>query len=308
MQPTFLHAARPAIPKRGRLVALSALAGFVLTVIWSAPFVDRVIGDNVANSMLGHDAKATPLDGVLAGIAFAFVTGLAGSFTACNIAVFGVVTPLVGDRGAARPRWRDSLRALGWICVGAVGISAVYGALVAIVGTSMPQFATTASVAGVLSPRQVQSMIVFGVIGVAFIYLGLAALRLVPDPFARVRQRHPAVPLVVMGVLIGALLIGRPFPLFRIMFRHAAESGNVLYGMSAFVLQSLGNLVIAAVVFLVLAHATGGRVQRWLAARPGRTERITAVAFLVFGTFTLLYWDLRSLGRAGLIWYPAVGW
>jgi hypothetical protein len=308
MQPTFLHSRRPPIPKRGRLVVLSALAGFVLTVIWSAPFVDRVIGDNVANSMLGHDAKATPLDGALAGIAFAFVTGLAGSFTACNIAVFGVVTPLVGERGAARPRWLDSLRALGWICAGAVGISALYGALVAIVGTSLPQFATTASVAGVLSPRQVQSMIVFGVIGVAFVYLGLAALRLVPDPFARVRRRHPAVPLVVMGVLIGALLIGRPFPLFRIMFRHAAESGNVFYGMSAFVLQSLGNLVIAAVVFLVLAHATGGRVQRWLAARPGRTERITAVAFLVFGTFTLLYWDLRSLGRAGLIWYPAVGW
>ncbi|ANZ39787.1 hypothetical protein BBK82_30855 [Lentzea guizhouensis] len=292
---------------RGRLVAWSALAGFLLTVIWSAPFVDRVIGDNVANAMLGHDAKATPLDGVLAGIAFAFVTGLAGSFTACNIAVFGVVTPLV-DQGRAKPRWRDSMRALGWICAGAVGVSALYGAVVAIVGTSMPQFATTASVAGVLSPRQVQSMVVFGLIGVAFTYLGLAAVRLVPDPFARIRRRHPAVPLVVMGVLIGALLIGRPFPLFRMMFRHAAESGNVLYGMSAFVLQSLGNLVIAGVVFLVLAHGTGGRVQRWLAAKPGRTERITASAFLVFGVFTLLYWVLRSLGRAGLIWYPAIGW
>ncbi|MFD4673322.1 hypothetical protein ACFWNN_26605 [Lentzea sp. NPDC058450] len=305
MQPTYLP--DPALRNRGRLVAWSTLAGFVLTVIWSAPFVDRVIGDSVANAMLGHDAKATPLDGVVAGVLFAFVTGLAGSFTACNIAVFGVVTPLV-DQGRERPRWSDSLRALWWICVGAVGISAVYGAVVAIVGTSMPQFSTAASVAGVLSPRQVQSMIVFGLIGVAFIYLGLAALRLVPDPFARIRQRHPAVPLVVMGVLIGALLIGRPFPLFRMMFRHAAESGNVFYGVSAFVLQSLGNLVIAGVVFLVLAHGTGGRFQRWLARKPGRTARITASAFLVFGVFTLLYWDLRSLGRAGLIWYPAVGW
>lgn len=248
MQPTLVPSLPTSIPKRPRLVVLSVLAGFVLTVIWSAPFVDRVIGDSVANAMLGHDAKATPLDGVLAGVAFAFVTGLAGSFTACNVAVFGVVAPLVGERGQAKPRWRDSLRALGWICLGAVGISAGYGALVAIVGTAMPQFATAPSVAGVLSPRQVQSMIVFGLIGVAFLYLGLAALRLVPDPFARIRQRRPAVPLIVMGVLIGALLIGRPFPLFRMMFRHAAESGNVFYGISAFVLQSLGNLVIAAVV------------------------------------------------------------
>lgn len=36
-------------PKRRKLIiALSALAGFGLTVVWSASFVDSTIGDNVA--------------------------------------------------------------------------------------------------------------------------------------------------------------------------------------------------------------------------------------------------------------------
>ena len=42
-------------------------------------------------------------------------------------------------------------------------------------------------------------------------------------------------------------LIGRPYPLFRIMFRSAAEQHNVLYGAAAFALQSVGNIVVMAV-------------------------------------------------------------
>ena len=49
-------------PARRAIVAvLAVLAGFVLTAIWSAPFVDSVIGDSVANGLLGYDAKATPI-------------------------------------------------------------------------------------------------------------------------------------------------------------------------------------------------------------------------------------------------------
>lgn len=295
------------VRRRVLVTTISVLAGFLLTVLWSAPFVDRVIGDNVANTMLGYDAKHTPIDGVLTGVVFAFVTGLAGSFTACNVAVFGVVAPVVGDGSEGKRRLRDTLRPLGWITVGLVFVSAMYGALVALAGTMMPQFATTASGGG-LSPSRIQSMIVFGLIGVVMIYLGLAALRLVPDPLVPLRRSFPNGPLVLMGALIGGLLIGRPFALFRVMFRDAAESHDMLYGMAAFVLQSLGNVVVMAVVTVLLVHGTRGRLQRWLTARPGRLAEVTGAAFLVVGSFTLLYWDLRVLGRAGLIWYPTIGW
>lgn len=74
-------------PRTGRIVVLSALAGVLLALVWSYHFVDAVIGDNVANALLGHDAKATAIAGTAAGLLFAFVSGLAGTFTACNIAM-----------------------------------------------------------------------------------------------------------------------------------------------------------------------------------------------------------------------------
>jgi len=286
--------------RRARVIAFSVLAGFVLTVVWSAPLVDRVIGDNVANALLGHDARATPITGVLAGVVFAFASGLAGTLTACNVAVFGVVGPMAGERPQTV---RDTLKPLGWIALGMVVVSAAYGALVAIVGTRMPQFSTAAS-AGGLSPRNIQSMIAFGVVGLGFLWLGLIALGVLRNPMAR----YPRAPLVLMGALIGGLLVGRPFALFRMMFRDAAASNDVAYAVAAFVLQSLGNIVIMALVFVVLMHATGGRVRRWFAARPERISLVTGAGLLVAGSFTLLYWDLRVLGRTGFIWYPMIPW
>lgn len=101
--------------RRALIVLISALAGFLLTVIWSAEFVDQTIGDNIANTLLGHDAKETPIAGIAAGIAFAFVSGLAGSFTACNIAAFGAVAPMLGEGGGRWAGLARALKPLGWM-------------------------------------------------------------------------------------------------------------------------------------------------------------------------------------------------
>ncbi len=295
--------AGPYPTRRAAIAVVAILAGFALTAIWSAPFVDSVIGDSVANGLLGHDAKATPISGVLAGTLFAFVSGLAGSFTACNIAAFGAVAPLVGDQAGGK---RNALKPLGWIATGMLTVSIVYGVIVALVGTRMPQFDTSKATG--LTPRSIQSMIAFGVVGLVFLLMGLIALGILRNPFEGFTRRHPAAPLVLMGALIGGFLIGRPYPLFRIMFRDAAEEHNVLYGAAAFALQSLGNIVVMAVLFLILTYATGGRVQRWLAAKPARIATVTGAALLVGGTFTLLYWDVRVLGRLGIIWFPMINW
>lgn len=294
--------------RRGLVVGLSALAGFLLTVVWSAELVDRVIGDNVAGTLLGHDAKETAIGGVAAGIAFALASGLAGTFTACNIAAFGALAPLLGA-STARDRVMRMLKPLGWLSAGMLTVSAAYGVLVALVGTAMPQFSTAPSVAGQLSARSVQTMIIYGLIGLVMIYLGLAAAGIVKDPLARISARHPNAPMVLMGVLIGALLIGRPFGLFRQMFRHAAESGNVLYGAAAFMLQSIGNIAVIAVLFLLIALLWGARLQRWLLARPSRAAIVIAAAFIVAGVFMVLYWDVRILARREIIpWYPLAPW
>ena len=295
--------------RRTRVVVLSTIAGFVLTVIWSASFVDSAIGDSVANTLLGHDAKGTAIAGVGSGVVFAFVSGLAGTFTACNIAVFGTMAPLVGGAGGTWSRLRAAVRPILWLAAGMIVVSAVYGAVVGLVGTGMPQFDTAENVPGALSGRMVQAMVVFGLIGLAMTYLGLAALRLVRDPFARLSTRFPNAHLVFFGMLVGAFLIGRPFPLFRMLFRDAAESGNPLYGAGAFVLQSIGNIIVLALLVLLSTLVAGGAVRRWLVAKPHRLTVLTGSALLVVGVFTVLYWDVRLLAmREILPWYPVAPW
>ncbi len=292
------------VPRRRWLVvALGLLGGALLAYAWSAQLVDDTIGFTVADGVLGHDARHTPIGGIAAGVVFAFVSGLAGSFTACNVAAFGAVGPLVGQ---GHGRWHGALRPLGYLVLGLVPVSAAYGALVGLVGTRMPQFSTAPGHG--ITPRIVQAMLTFGVIGLVMLVLGLAALRLVPDPLARVSRRHPAAPLVLLGALIGGFLIGRPYPLFGAMFRHAADSHDPLYGAAAFVLQSLGNIVVMALLFLLLVSGPGARLRRFLAADPRRTTVVTAVAFLVAAGFLVVYWDVRLLGRLGYLWFPTPPW
>ncbi|MFD4656630.1 hypothetical protein ACFWP2_13485 [Kitasatospora sp. NPDC058444] len=292
--------------RRWLTLLLSTAGGLLLAYAWNAKLVDDEIGFTSADALLGHDAHGTPIAGVLSGVLFAFVSGLAGSFTACNIAAFGAIGPLVGQAPSLRGRLLHVARPLGWIFAGMAPVSAAYGALVGLVGTHMPQFSTAASKG--LTPRSIQSMTTFGLIGLVMIVLGLAAVGLVRDPLAGLSRRFPNAPLVLVGALIGGFLVGRPYPLFRDLFRHAAGTHNPFYGAGAFLLQSIGNIVVMALLFVLLTYAVGGRLQRRLAAVPARISVLTAAAFLVAGVFTVVYWDLRILGKLGYIWFPASPW
>ncbi|MFE0703217.1 hypothetical protein [Streptomyces sp. NPDC058872] len=298
------------VPRRRALViAVSALFGFALTVVWSASFVDRTIGDTVADSLLGHAAKETPITGVLAGIVFALATGVAGTFTACNVAVFSALAPLSGAGSTTRRgRMAAALRPLGRIALGAVVVSASYGVVVALFGTGMPQFEQSQGGGGAFSGRLIQAMVVYGLIGLIMTYLGLAALGLLRDPLAKLTHRFPNAPLYFMGGLIGAFLIGRPFALFRQLFRDTAESGNALYAALGFSLQSIGNILVMSLLFLLVTGLLGNRLHRWMTARPSRASALMAAAFIAAGVFLVLYWDVRILARRDLIWYPMAPW
>jgi len=289
---------------RSRTLLIGSLAGLALAVLWSAKLVDSGIGQNIAKTALGHDARTTPIGGLLSGAVFAFVTGVAGSFTACNIAVFGAVGPMVGQQQSRGQSLRSVMRPLGWLIAGMLPVSALYGAIGAWLGTRIPQLSTDK--VGAMPVRLLQSSVVFGVIGLALVYLGLAELRLVADPLARLQQRHPNARLVVLGALIGGFLIGRPFPLFHKMFLYAAEHNNPLYGAAIFVLQSLGNMLIMAIMFGVLTLAGRGWLVRWMTARSSRIAVVTATTFLAVGVFTVVYWTIRVPAIFGYGWFPTM--
>jgi hypothetical protein len=276
----------------------AVLAGAALAFAWSYEFVDQVIGMNVANSLLGQDAKQTALVGSLAGAVFAVVSGLAGTLTACNVALFGALPNVTTYTVDWRSRLAGVLRALGLLGAGLMAIAAVYGTLAVTVGMRLPQLSTAVTQNSV-PVRLIQSVVVFGLIGLAFGYLGLAALGLVPDPFAR----RPRVRLVVLGALIGGFIVGRPYPLFVKLLNFAVESGNPFYGALTMMLQAFGNLVAFAVLALLLAFGLG----RWLADAQ-RAALISGIALLLLGTFLLLYWDVRLPAMFGYGWFPTAPW
>jgi hypothetical protein len=286
------------------IVAGSVAAGLLMAVLWSFELVDSVIGDNVANTALGHDAKHDAVAGTAAGLVFAFVSGFAGTFTACNIAMAAALGPMnqlqLSDDSGRPSGWRFLLRPLGLLISGMVAVSACYGFVGVLLGDRLPQLSTDSI--GNLPVRLIQSSVVFGIIGLALIYLGLAALGVLPDVF----RRHPAARVVTLGALIGGFLIGRPYPLFRKLFTWAVDEGNPLYGAFAFVLQSLGNVLVVSALFVVLLLATRGRFIGWLARSPRATAIVTGGLLLALGTFTVVYWDLRVPSNFSGGWFPVM--
>jgi hypothetical protein len=274
------------------------LAGAALAFAWSYEFVDQVIGMSVANSLLGHDGKQTVLVGSLACAVFAVVSGLAGTLTACNVALFAALPNVTTYSTNWRSRLARVLRALGLLAAGLMAVAAVYGALAVMLGMKLPQLSTAATENGV-PVRLIQSIVVFGLIGLAFGYLGLAALGLVPDPFAK----GPRLRLIVLGALIGGFLVGRPYPLFFKLLNFAVESGNPFYGALTMMLQALGNILAFAALALLLTFGLG----RWL-ADPLREALVSGVALLLLGTFLLLYWDVRLPAMFGYGWFPTAPW
>lgn len=286
---------------------LGIFGGIFIAYIWSFTLVDSVIGDSVANTLLAYDAKETAIASGVMGATFAFVSGLAGTFTACNIAAFSCIAPLMDHNRSLGSRVADALRPIGWLALGMVGVAGVYGAIGAAIGTRIPQLSEEV-VGNGFPVRLIQSSLVFGVVGLVFVYMGLAALRVVPNPLAGLYARHPRAQLIIMGGLIGAFLIGRPFPLFFKMFQYAASTHNVLYGGFVFVLQALGNIVVMLLLFLLLAYGTRGGFQRMLERKPGRAARFTGGALLIAGSFTFIYWAVKLPAIFGYGWWPRVPW
>jgi hypothetical protein len=279
--------------RRSLIILLSLMAGAVLAAVWPTSSLDMSFPDKVGSLVLGYNTGSVPISGLLAGAAFAVVAGFANTFTACNFAALSTIGPLSGSSHMSAGA--KAVRHLGWLGAGMAIVAGAYGAIGVAVGSGLPQLSAGA-MGGGLPPRMVQAAVVYGIVGLAFVYLGLAELRLAPSPFAALSRRLRYAPLLILGGLVGASSIGRPHPMFLKMFSFAAGTHNPGYGALVFVLQALGNLAIIAVVSLVLTYGTRGRFERWMNAKAGRMASITAAAFLVAGIFTFIFWDVRLGG------------
>src|SRR6202011_3693882 len=167
--------------------------GLALAVVWSPSFVDQTIGENGATTILGYSVTATPITGVLMAIGFTFVSGLTGTFTACNVAGLSAIAPLSAGR---RPSFASALRSLGWLALGTRLVARLYGAIGALVGPTIPQLSH--ALIGRFPIRLIQSSVVFGILGLVLAVMGLAALGVIRFHTPRLHGRYTAVRLVLI--------------------------------------------------------------------------------------------------------------
>lgn len=283
------------------LAGVSVLGGLLLAVVWSSYLVDDSIGQNVASGVLRHNAEKTAIGGTNGAAIFAFVSGFAGTFTACNFAVFGALPQVTGEESTRRRT--APLRTLGWIIGGMLAVSLGYGFVGVLIGDDLPQLSARTIGHG-MPERLLQSVVVFGVIGIVFACLGLSSLGLLPDPLAR----RPRARSILLGALIGGFLVGRPYPLFHKLADYAVETHNPLIGALTFGLQSLGNILVVGILGIVMAILGRGAAGRWIAARPRRAGTIGGVALLMLGTFLIFYWDVRLPAAFDYGWFPTMPW
>jgi hypothetical protein len=289
-----------------RTVLLAALAGAAMAILWSPHLVDRVIAEGMAGPILGPDLAEFPLVGAGSALLFALVTGAAGMFTACNVAVFSALAPVtsgVGGRAAA-------LRAVVALVAGAVLVGGLYGAIGVHLGDVSAQLSSErlGDAETGLPVRMIQAAIVFGLVGAIMLWRGLAYAELVRNPLAGLFARRPWTEQALLGGLVGVFLVGRPYPPFRHLYAYAASTGDSLLGFATFALQSLGNVVGVVLLYALVLAVSRGRVTAWMNRVPGRAARVAAASFVVVGAFLIVYWAVRLPARAGVMWWPVMPW
>ncbi|HEY0603760.1 MAG TPA: hypothetical protein VGD58_12655 [Herpetosiphonaceae bacterium] len=286
------------------IVLLSVAAGLVLAIVWSFEVADGMLGATIANTTLGVDAKAVSIGGPLFGIIFGFAAGLAATFTACNCVVFSCVAPLVAEKQTQR---QSIVRVLGWMVLGVLGVTMLYGAIGVFLRDSLPILspARLAIGSGEGYPvRLAQSTVVFVILGAIFVVWGLHILQLVASPLHRFSSDHPWLKPLAIGLMVGFFTVGRPFPLFRKAFEYAVDTGNPVLSALVLALHGLGNIAVVVLLILLLVYGTGGRFQRWIRQHPHGVMILTAVSMLVGGTFFIAYWGVRVPSLFGIGWFP----
>jgi hypothetical protein len=300
-------------PAGRRIIYLLAAvaAGVVIAGFWNFRVVDGFGADIVAANTIGeYRGKAGEFGalGAAFGFVFAFVAGLAATFTACNCVAFAMIPGLVcaPDAKAGRVAAMRSLRVM---LGGVLLVSAIYGVFVGWLGP--------AGVAAINSRevRFAQAGVIFSMLGAAMLLWGAIELGLLKaitrrcSPATRAFFAQPTTKAALMGLMIGTFAIGRPYPVFREFLLYAAQVQSPLYGAGVMALQGIGQVAVMVLVFVLLLAFLGRRLAAWVTTRPAQPALVSALALAGGGAYFVFYWGIArawpSLGRWGfqLGWY-----
>lgn len=305
-----LSAAYP-LARRILWLTLAAAAGVVVAGFWNFRLVDGFGADIVAANTIGsYQGRAADFAVLGAGFGFLFalVAGLAATFTACNCVAFAMIPGLVCAPDAKAGR-SAAVQALAIMLFFVVLVSAIYGAFVGWLGPDGAAAVNTRQV------RFAQAGIVFTVLGAAMMVWGAIELGLLDrwtrraSPVTRQFFAQPTVKAAIMGLMVGAFAIGRPYPVFREFLLYAAQAQRPSYGAAVMAVQGVGQVLVMVGAFLLVLLLLGRRLAAWVSSRPAQPALLSALALTGGGAYFLFYWGIArvwpSLGRWGfqLGWY-----
>ena len=296
------------LSRRVTTMALAMAAGLLVAGFWNARLADGFGRNVVAGYTIGDSGVLSGTfaqNGLGFGFLFAAVAGLAATFTACNCVVFAML-PGIAAPGATRSR-PPALASLGAFTAAVMLVGALYGIFIGLLGPDGIQVFNSRAV------RSAQARTIFSAIGLLMVLWGALELGLIDplrrrvSPETRAFFTQPTTKAGLLGLLVGAFAIGRPFPVMRDFLVYAATSNSPLYGAAVMMVQGLGQIAVMVVLALVLVYGFGEWLTRWVTTRPHQVALITAVALVAGGTFFIYYWGLASAFNIGR-WGFRLGW
>lgn len=277
----------------------SVTLGVIIAGFWNYKLVDGFGRQVVAANTVGDThalASSFSTNGAAFGLIFAAVAGLAATFTACNCVVFAMLPGLAcsTDRAASR---RNALKLLARFATGVILVGAIYGAYVGTI-TNVAKFNSGPA-------RLLQAETVFTVLGIVLVIWGAIEFGLfnfitqrLPVGF-RHSMASPSTRASIMGLLVGAFAIGRPYPVFRDLLAYAASAHSPLYGAVVMAIQGVGQITLMVILFLILVWAFGNRLANWASTRPSQPALLTAVALVAGGSYFIFYWGIALSNHIG---------
>lgn len=285
-------------------------AGVCIAGFWNFRVVDGFGSDIVAANTIGaYQGKAAEFAVLGAGFGFVFalVAGLAATFTACNCVAFAMIPGLVCARDAQSGR-AAALHSLGVMLLAVIVVSAIYGAFVGWLGPAGVAAINTREV------RFAQAGIVFSTLGAGMLFWGAVELGLLramvnrSSPVTRAFFSQPTTKAAIMGLMIGAFAIGRPYPVFREFLLYAAQMQRPSYGAAVMALQGVGQVLVMVLVFLAIIALFSRRLRTWVMSKPHQPALISAFALTAGGAYFLFYWGIARVWPALGRWGFQLGW
>ena len=315
---TTFHGAQPVCvvaraytPRRRAWYAVAAAAaGVLIAGLWNAPLVDGFGRNVVARNIVGDPdllSNTFAANGFGFGFIFAAVAGVAATFTACNCVVFAILPGLAASSQRTSVR-RSALTTLGVFTASVVLVGAAYGMFIGSLGPAGIEAFNVREV------RRAVATTVFTALGTMMLVWGALELGLLDaiarrvSPSTRAFFAQPTAKAGILGLMVGAFMIGRPFPVMRDFLVYAAAAGSPLYGAGVMVVQGLGQIALMVVLFVALVYGTGQRLSRWASQRPEGAALVSGISLIAGGAFFVFYWGLAftyGIGRWGfrLGWY-----